>query len=107
MKLTRNDQVLIRTGKDRGKRGPIVRVLPKSNRIVVEGVNLIKKHTKPSSKHPQGGIITMEAPIAASNVMIVCTECSKATKVGTKLTKDGPIRICRACGAAIRTNKKQ
>jgi len=106
MKLVKDDKVMIRTGKDRGKSGKILRVLPKENRIVVEGINLVKKHAKPTSKLPHGGIITREAPIAASNVMLACPECSKPTKVRKQVTDAGIIRVCTECGAALNGKKR-
>lgn len=106
MKLHSNDQVVIRTGKDRGKKGKILKVFPKTNRLVVEGVNIVKKHAKPTPKRPHGGIISMEAPIHASNATLICPSCSKPTKVGKQVTKTGTVRICRACQAALTTAKK-
>lgn len=105
MKLVKDDNVIVRTGKDRGKSGKILRVLPKQNRIVVAGVNLVKKHVKPTSKLPHGGIITREAPIAVSNVMLSCPECSKPTKVRTQVTDSGNVRVCAECGAALAGKK--
>lgn len=105
MHLRTHDQVVIRSGKDRGKTGKIVRVLPKAGKVVVAGLNMVKKHAKPTPKVPQGGIISFESPLSASNVMLLCTVCSKATRVGRKITKDGTIRICKRCGAAITVTK--
>jgi large subunit ribosomal protein L24 len=77
------DEVVVITGKDKGKQGKVKKVLPKTNRVVVEGVNMVKRHTKPSAKNPQGGIIEMEAPIHASNVMLLSKiEAKKAKKNG-------------------------
>lgn len=105
MKLQTSDNVIIRTGKDRGKSGRILKVLPKLNRIVVEGVNMIKKHAKPTSKLPGGGIITREAAIAASNVQLICPECSKPTKIKKQSSDAGNLRVCAQCGAALATKK--
>lgn len=81
--VRKDDVVVVITGKDKGKQGKVTKVLPKTNRVVVEGVNMVKKHTKPSARNPQGGIIEMEAPIHASNVMSQATiEAKKAKKNG-------------------------
>jgi len=81
--VRKDEVVVVITGKDKGKQGKVLRVLPKANRVVVEGVNMVKKHTKPSAKNPNGGIIEMEAPIHASNVMsLEKIEAKKAKKQG-------------------------
>lgn len=81
--VRKDDVVVVITGKDKGKQGKVIKVLPKTNRVVVEGVNMVKKHTKPSARNPQGGIIEMEAPIHASNVMsLEKIEQKKAKKNG-------------------------
>ena len=95
--VRKNDNVLVTTGKDRGKRGRVLKVLPAKNRVVVEGVNLIKRHTKPNpGRQIKGGVVEREAPVHASNVQIVCPECGKATRIGRKVLGDGrKVRICR------------
>jgi large subunit ribosomal protein L24 len=94
--------VLVLSGKDRGLRGKVTRALPSENRVVVEGVNKVKRHTKPSMKSPQSGIITKEAPLNASNLMLVCPGCHKPTRVAHKILDDGSRqRTCKRCGAAI------
>lgn len=103
--IIRGDQVVIQTGKDRGKRGTVIRVLPAENRAVVEGLNLVKKHLKPTPKHPHGGIVELAAPIHASNLLPICTECDKPTRVGMQRTATGAIRMCKRCGQAL--NAKQ
>jgi large subunit ribosomal protein L24 len=81
--VRKDDVIVVITGKDKGKQGKVLRVLPKTNRVVVEGVNMVKKHTKPSARNPQGGIIEMEAPVHASNVMsLEKIEQKKAKKNG-------------------------
>lgn len=105
MRIVRGDQVFVQTGKDRGKRGTVVRVLPDENRAVVEGLNLVKKHLKPTPKHPHGGIIELAASLHASNLLPVCAECGKPTRVGVKRTETGSIRVCKRCGQAL--NAKQ
>lgn len=107
MKIRRNDTVMVITGKDRGKRGTVVRVLPKEQRLVVEGVNLAKRHSKPTPKQPAGGIIEFAAPLAVSNVLLVCPSCSKPTRVAMKLTEAGKVRTCKHCGAALAGETKK
>lgn len=97
MKIKKNDTVLLQVGKDRGKTGKVTRALPKVNKIVIAGLNTVKKHSKPSRRSPHGGIIDLHAPIDASNVLIICPRCSKTTKVGYKVVKDSKMRICRNC----------
>ena len=101
--IRKNDNVLIITGKDRGKRGRVLKVHPDKNRLVVEGVNLIKRHTKPNpSRNVKGGIVEREASVHASNVQLVCPECSAQTRVGHKILGDGrKVRICRKCQGVV------
>ncbi|HKF67163.1 MAG TPA: 50S ribosomal protein L24 [Vicinamibacterales bacterium] len=101
--IRKNDNVLVITGKDRGKRGRVLRVVPGDNRLVVEGVNMIKRHTKPNpGKNIQGGIVEREASIHASNVQLVCPECGTQTRVGHKILGDGrKVRICRKCEGVV------
>jgi large subunit ribosomal protein L24 len=101
--VRKNDNVLVTTGKDRGKRGRVLKVLPAKNRLVVEGVNMIKRHTKANPQaQVQGGVIEREAPLHASNVQLVCPECGKATRIGRKVLGDGrKVRICRKCEGVV------
>jgi large subunit ribosomal protein L24 len=101
--IRKNDNVLVTTGKDRGKRGRVLRVLPEKNRLVVEGVNFVKRHTKPNpSQNVKGGIMEREAPLHASNVQLVCPECGAPTRVGRRLLDDGrKVRICRKCEGVV------
>jgi large subunit ribosomal protein L24 len=101
--VRKNDNVLVTTGKDRGKRGRVLKVLPLKNRVVVEGVNIIKRHTKPNpAKQIKGGVVEREAPVHASNVQVVCPECGKATRIGRKILGDGrKVRICRKCEGVV------
>ncbi len=101
--VRKNDNVLVTTGKDRGKRGRVLKVLPAKNRVVVEGVNLIKRHTKPNPQRQiKGGLVEREAPMHASNVQVVCPECGKATRIGRKVLGDGrKVRICRKCEGVV------
>lgn len=103
MSIRKNDQVVVRAGKDRGKRGRVLVVLPERSRVVVEGVNLIKRHTRPNpQKNIKGGIIEREASIHASNVMLVDPETSEPTRIGSKTLADGSrVRIGRKSGAVV------
>ena len=101
--IRKNDNVVVTTGKDRGKSGRVVRLVPEKNRVVVEGVNIIKRHTRPNpQKNVKGGVVEREAPLHASNVQLVCPECSKATRIGRKILGDGrKVRICRKCEGVV------
>jgi len=101
--VRRNDNVVVLTGKDRGKRGRVLKVLPAKNRVVVEGVNFIKRHTKPNpGQNVTGGIVEREAPLHASNVQIVCPECGSPARVGRRVLEDGrKVRICRKCEGVV------
>ncbi len=100
-KIKREDFVVVIAGKDRGKKGKVLRVIPKKQRVVVEGVNIVKKHQKPTAT-TAGGIIEKPAPIHVSNVMLVCPKCGKATRVGFTFLEDGSkVRKCKKCGEII------
>ena len=101
--LRKNDNVLVIAGKDRGKRGRILKVVPARNRLIVEGVNMIKRHTKPNpGKNIKGGIVEREASLHASNVQLVCPECGAQTRIGHKTLGDGrKVRICRKCEGVV------
>lgn len=107
MRIKKNDNVLIIAGKDRGKKGPIIRVLPNINKVVVEGVNTLKRHTKPTPKQPHGGIIEFFAPIDISNVQLICPECSKKIRFSIKILKNNKkVRICKSCQASVDIKNK-
>ena len=101
--VRKNDNVVVVAGKDRGKRGRVLRVVPDKNRVVVEGVNFIKKHTRPNPQaNVKGGIVEREAALHASNVQIICPECGAPTRIGRQLLGDGrKVRICRKCDGAV------
>ena len=101
--IRRNDNFVVITGKDRGKRGRVLKVDPAKNRLIVEGVNFIKRHTKPNPQRQiKGGVIEREASLHASNVQVVCPECSKPTRLGRKILGDGrKVRICRKCEGVV------
>ena len=104
--LRKNDNVLVITGKDRGKKGRVLKVVPAKDgkiRLIVEGVNLIKRHTKPNpQRNIKGGIVEREATVHASNVQLVCPECGAQTRIGHKVLDDGrKVRICRKCEGVV------
>jgi len=102
MKIRKNDNVLVIAGKDRGKKGKVRIAYPKKERLLVEGINLIKKHTRALRQVRQAGIIEREASIHISNVMLLCSKCNKPTRIGFRFLEDGrKVRICRICNEVI------
>ncbi len=102
MKIRKGDTVKVIAGKDQTKQGRVERVLPKSNRVLVEGINVITRHVKASPGLRQGGRITQEAPIHISNVMLVCSRCSQPVRVGFRRLDDGAkVRVCQLCKETI------
>lgn len=102
MRIKKGDNVLVIAGKDYGKKGKVLRVIPKEGRLVVEGVNRVKKHQKPSRALPQGGINRIESPFNISNVMLICDKCNKPTRVGAKvLDNQEKVRFCKKCGEVL------
>lgn len=103
MKVKKGDKVEVISGKDKGKQGVILRSLPKRKRVVVEGCGMIKKAMRPTQQNPQGGIVSMEAPIHVSNVMLVCPSCNKPTRVAMQFNTDGKkVRVCKKCNKEIK-----
>ena len=101
MNLLKGDKVIVIAGKDKGKTGTIQKVDSKTNRVVVEGVNLRKKHKKPTQNNPEGSIVEIYAPIYASNVMIVDPKTKKATRIGHKVVKGKKVRVTKASGTEL------
>lgn len=99
-KIRKDDTVEIIAGKDKGKRGSIVRVIRDKDRVIVAGLNIVKKAMRKRSQQDRGGIVEIEAPIHVSNVMIVCKKCGP-TRIGYKIDGDKKIRVCRKCGEAL------
>ncbi len=98
MKIRKNDTVLVIAGKDRGKKGKVRQALPKEDKVVVEGVNMVKRHSRARGVARQAGIIQLEAPIHVSNVMLICNKCNKPARIGFRFLADGrKARICRSC----------
>jgi len=99
MKIRKGDKVKVISGKDKGKIGKIIRSLPKTGKVVVEGVNVLKKHQKPRRQGEKGGRITFPAPIDVSNVQLICSKCGKPTRIGFDISGEKKVRICKKCGA--------
>src|SRR4029434_5167774 len=101
--IRKNDNVLVVTGKDRGKRGRVLKVLPVNNRLAIERFSMIKHHTRPNpGKNIKGGIVEREASVHASNVQLVCPECGAQTRIGRKILGDGrKVRVCRKCEGVV------
>ena len=100
--VKKDDLVMIVAGKDKGKSGKVLRVLPEKERVLVENLNLIKRHTRPSQSNSEGGIIEKEAPIALSNVQLLCPGCNKPARTGLKVLEDGSkVRFCKKCNEIV------
>lgn len=100
--IKKNDTVTVVAGKERGKSGKVLKVLPKKKAVVIERLNFAKRHLRAGGAHGKGGIVEMEAPIRLSNVQLLCGKCNLPTRIGKKSLEDGKkIRICRKCGEAI------
>lgn len=106
MKVKKNDTVLVITGKDSGKTAKVLAALPKSNKVVVDGVNVQKKHKKARNANEVSSIQEQAGAIDASNVMVVCPECNKATRVAYKIEGDKKVRVCKKCGAVLDAGKE-
>lgn len=102
MLCKKNDLVMVIAGKEKGKTGKVLTVIPEKKRIIIEKVNFIKRHTRPSDKNRQGGIIEKEGAIHISNVMVMCSKCNKPTRIGKKvLDEEKKVRICNKCGEIL------
>lgn len=104
MKIKKGDQVIVTTGRDKGKQGEVLRAMPKTNKVVVQGVNMIKRHTRPSQTNA-GGIISKEAPIDVSNVALIDPETGKPTRVGFKVVDGEKVRVAKKSGKVIAVKK--
>jgi large subunit ribosomal protein L24 len=98
--IKKDDNVMVISGKDRGRSGRVVNVLPKEGKVMVEGVSRAKRHTKPTAKNRKGGIILQEEFVDLSNVQIVCKSCNRPTRIGHQFEGNVKIRVCKKCGAA-------
>ncbi len=103
VKVKKNDQVLVLSGRDRGAQGKVLRVQPEARTAIVERINLVKKHTRPNPQRQiQGGVLEREAPIRLSKLMVICPECSKPTRLGRRRLEDGRgVRVCKKCDATL------
>ncbi len=102
MKIRKNDTVLVIAGKDKGKKGKVRHAFPKENRVIVEGINMIKRHSRARGAARQAGIIEREAPIGVSNVMLLCSKCNKPTRIGFRFLESGKkARMCQACSEVV------
>lgn len=101
MKIKKGDTVLIISGKDRGRRGKVLDVFPKEGKVVVEGMNIKKRHVRPKKSGEKGQIAEISAPFSVSNVKLICSQCGKPTRVGYKITEGKKYRICKKCGKEI------
>ncbi len=102
LKVKKGDTVKVLSGNDKGKTGEVLEVIPKTQKIIVKGINIKKKHMKPRRQGEEGGIISMEFPIHMSKVNVVCPKCGKAVRIGFKVDKDNKVRVCKSCGATIK-----
>lgn len=102
MQIRKNDSVMVIAGKEKGKTGKVLRVLPKQDSVLIERLNLVKRHSRPRGPKQPGGIMEKEASIPVSNLMIMCDKCNAPVRIGHKILNDGgKIRICRRCGEAL------
>jgi large subunit ribosomal protein L24 len=100
--LKKDDQVEVIAGKDKGRVGKILRVIKEKDKVVVERINMVKRHTKPQEMNQQGQIVEKEAPIHVSNLLLICPECTKTGRIGKKILDDGTkVRYCKSCGESI------
>ena len=102
MKLKQGDNVIVLSGNDKGKTGEVLEVIPKTQKVIVKGVNVRKKHVKPRKAGEEGGIIASEFPVYSSKVNVVCPKCGKTTRIGYKVEGDKKVRICKKCGAELK-----
>jgi large subunit ribosomal protein L24 len=102
MKIKKNDTVVVISGNDKNARGRVKKVFPATGRAIVEGVNFVKRHTRPRKQGDKSGILEMEAPVHHSNLMVVCAKCNKGVRIGTRSLSDGhTARVCKSCGEML------
>jgi len=102
MRIKKGDTVKVLSGNDKGKTGEVLEVIPKTEKIIVKGVNVRKKHVKPRKQGEEGGIISVEVAIHSSKVNVVCPKCGKATRIGFKEDKDKKVRVCKKCNTELK-----
>ncbi|MCX7793938.1 MAG: 50S ribosomal protein L24 [Thermodesulfovibrionales bacterium] len=104
LRIKKNDNVMVISGKYKGKTGRVIKVMPSEEKVIVEKINIVKRHMKPSKKYAQGGIIEKEAPLHISKVMLLCPKCDKPTRIGATILADGnKVRVCKKCKEVIDT----
>jgi large subunit ribosomal protein L24 len=102
MQIKKNDNVLVISGKEKGKKGRVIAVYPAENRLLIEKLNMIKRHTRPTQQLRQGGIVEKEGPISMSNVKLICSKCDKPTAAVRKIQEDGTrLRVCKNCNETL------
>lgn len=101
MRIHKDDNVKIMTGKDRGKTGKVLKVLPQKGKILIERLNLYKKHVRPKTQEEKGQVVSVPRPIDISNIMLICQSCGRAVRVGYRVEAKNKTRICKNCGVAI------
>jgi large subunit ribosomal protein L24 len=100
--IKKNDKVIVQTGKEKGKIGTVLKVNAEKGQVIVENLNMFKRHTRPGRQTTQGGIVEKESPIRLSNLMLVCSKCAEPTRIGRRLLEDGSkVRVCKKCGELI------
>ena len=102
MDIRKGDTVKVLSGNDKGKTGEVLEVMPKTQKVVVKGVNVRKKHVKPKKQGEEGGIISLECAIHTAKVNVVCPKCGKATRIGYVMEKDNKVRVCKKCGEKLK-----
>lgn len=102
MKIRKGDNVQVLSGNDKGKTGEVLEVIPNTQKIIVKGINIRKKHVKPRKQGEEGGIIPVECAIHSAKVNVVCPKCGKATRIGYAVEKDEKVRVCKKCGAKLK-----
>lgn len=105
LNVKKGDTVVVLSGKDKGKQGKIIQAMPKKAQVVVEDVNKVKRHSKPSLKTPQGGIVSKEMPLNVCKVQLVCPACNKPTRIGHKTVDGKNLRVCKKCGEVVDSAK--
>ncbi|MDI6801762.1 MAG: 50S ribosomal protein L24 [Thermodesulfovibrionales bacterium] len=102
LRIKKGDTAIVLTGKNKGKSGRVLSVLPSKEKLIIEGINIVKRHMKPSKKYTHGGIIEKEAPLHISNIMLICPKCNKHTRIGNTVLDNGKkLRTCRKCKEVI------
>lgn len=102
MKIKKGDTVCVLSGNDKGKKGEVLEIIPKTEKVIVKGVNIRKRHIKPKKQGEEGGIIPVECAIHASKLSVVCPKCGKPSRIGYVIEKDEKVRVCKKCGAKLK-----